>query len=94
MKIGVLGAGKFGLAIANQLSFNAKNHVVVISKSSKKIESINFHQTVDFYSSKLSKKLKATNDIIESENKLKEVSKAATEKAKKNKAKLDKANGK
>ena len=41
MNIGVIGAGKFGLAIANQLSLNKQNQVIVISRCSNKIDSIN-----------------------------------------------------
>ena len=36
MNIGVIGAGKFGI-IANQLSLNKKNKVIVLSRSSKKL---------------------------------------------------------
>ena len=68
MNIGVIGAGKFGIAIANQLSLNKKNKVIVLSRCSKKVVSINSHQKVEFYADNLSKNLKATNDlkIIES----------------------------
>ena len=41
MNIGVIGAGKFGIAIANQLSLNKKNKVIVLSRCSKKVNSIN-----------------------------------------------------
>ena len=40
MNIGVIGAGKFGLVIANQLSLNKQNLVVVLSRCSNKIDSI------------------------------------------------------
>ncbi len=68
MNIGVIGAGKFGIAIANQLSLNKKNKVIVLSRSSKKVNSINSHQKVDFYTNNLSKNLKATNDLKIIEN--------------------------
>ena len=55
MNIGVIGAGKFGIAIANQLSLNKKNKVIVLSRSSKKVNSINSHQKVEFYTNNLSK---------------------------------------
>tara|TARA_B100001939_G_scaffold201602_1_gene173210 strand:+ start:227 stop:1177 length:951 start_codon:yes stop_codon:yes gene_type:complete len=63
MNIGVIGAGKFGLAIANQLSLNKQNQVIVISRCSNKIDSINSYQKVEFYNENLSKNLKATNDL-------------------------------
>ena len=63
MNIGVLGAGKFGIAIANQLSRNKENKVIVFSRCSKKVDSINSRQKVEFYTDNLSKSLKATNDL-------------------------------
>lgn len=68
MNIGVIGAGKFGIAIANQLSLNKKNKVIVLSRCSKKVNSINSHQKVEFYTNNLSKNLKATNDLKIIEN--------------------------
>ena len=44
MNIGVIGAGEFGVAIANQLSLNQKNKVIVLSRCSKKVNSINSYQ--------------------------------------------------
>ena len=55
MNIGVIGAGKFGIAIANQLSLNKKNKVIVLSRCSIKVNSINSHQKVEFYTDNLSK---------------------------------------
>ena len=55
MNVGVIGAGKFGIAIANQLSLNKKNKVIVLSRCSKKVNSINSHQKVEFYTDNLSK---------------------------------------
>ena len=40
MNVGVIGAGKFGIAIANQLSLNKKNKVIVRSRCSKKVNSL------------------------------------------------------
>ena len=41
MNIIVLGAGTFGTAIANELSFNSFNDVSLYSRNSKKVEEIN-----------------------------------------------------
>ena len=68
MKIGVIGAGKFGLAIANQLSLNKENHVIILTRCSKKVDSINSYQKINFYRENLSKNLKATNDLKIIEN--------------------------
>ena len=49
MNIGVIGAGKFGLAIANQLSLNKKIKSLFFLDVAIKVNSINSHQKVEFY---------------------------------------------
>ena len=41
---------------------------IVLSRCSKKVNSINSHQKVEFYTNNLSKNLKATNDLKIIEN--------------------------
>ena len=44
MNIIVLGAGTFGTAIANELSVNTQNKVILFSRNDKKVQEINdFH---------------------------------------------------
>ena len=64
MKIIVLGAGSFGTAIANELSLNPKNKVILFSSSKSKVKEINsFHTNTSCFPNKiLSKELKASFD--------------------------------
>ena len=64
MNIIVLGAGTFGTAIANELSVNTFNKVLLYSRNQKKVDEINFQNTNRscFPNKHLNKKLKATCD--------------------------------
>ena len=64
MNILVLGGGAFGTAIANELSVNIENNVVLFSRSQKKVDEINFHHTNKscFPNKHLTKSLSATSD--------------------------------
>ena len=64
MKIIVLGAGSFGTAIANELSLNPKNKVILFSSNKSKVKEINsFHTNTSCFPNKiLSKELKASFD--------------------------------
>lgn len=65
MNIIILGAGTFGTAIANELSFNSGNNVFLYSRNSKKVEEINTHNTnkICFPNKQLNKSLTATTNI-------------------------------
>ena len=45
MNIIVLGAGTFGTAIANELSVNTSNKVLLYSRNQKKVDEINTQNT-------------------------------------------------
>ena len=45
MNIIVLGAGTFGTAIANELSVNTENNVVLFSRNQQKVDEINTYHT-------------------------------------------------
>ena len=64
MNILVLGGGTFGTAIANELSVNTENNVVLFSRSQKKVDEINtYHSNKSFFPNKrLTKSLSATSD--------------------------------
>jgi len=64
MNILVLGGGSFGTAIANELSVNTENNVVLFSRSQKKVDEINsFHTNRSYFPNKhLTKFLSATSD--------------------------------
>jgi len=63
MNILVLGAGTFGTAIANELSVNTENNVILFSRSQQKVEEINTFQTnkIFFPNKQLNNNVKATN---------------------------------
>ena len=65
MNIIILGAGTFGTAIANELSFNSGNNVFLYSRNSKKVEEINTLNTnkICFPNKQLNKSLTATTNI-------------------------------
>ena len=48
MNILVIGAGAFGTAVANELSVNIENNVVLFSRNQKKVDEINTHHTNKF----------------------------------------------
>ena len=64
MNILVLGGGAFGTAIANELSVNTENNVVLFSRSQQKVNEINsFHTNKSCFPNKhLAKSLLATSD--------------------------------
>lgn len=64
MNILVLGAGAFGTAIANELSVNKDNSVLLFSRSQDKVNEINtLHTNRSFFPNKrLTKSLSATSD--------------------------------
>jgi glycerol-3-phosphate dehydrogenase len=64
MNIIVLGAGTFGTAIANELSVNTSNKVLLYSRNQKKVDEINTQNTNKscFPNKHLTKHLKATSD--------------------------------
>jgi len=64
MNILVLGGGVFGTAIANELSVNTENNVVLFSRSQKKVDEINTYHTNKFCfpNKHLTKFLSATSD--------------------------------
>ena len=64
MNILVLGAGTFGTAIANELSVNTENNVVLFSRNKDKVEEINNYNTNKscFPNKHLTKFLSATSD--------------------------------
>ena len=67
MNILVLGAGTFGTAIANELSVNTKNKVVLFSRNQSKVDEINTSNTNKscFPNKHLSMFLSATSDKYE-----------------------------
>jgi len=64
MNILVLGGGVFGTAIANELSVNTENNVVLFSRSQQKVDEINTYHTnkSSFPNKHLTKLLSATSD--------------------------------
>lgn len=64
MNIIVIGAGIFGTAIANELSVNTNNKVLLYSRNQKKVDEINSHNTntACFPNKQLTKHLHATSD--------------------------------
>jgi glycerol-3-phosphate dehydrogenase (NAD(P)+) len=64
MNILVLGGGTFGTAIANELSVNTENNVVLFSRNQKKVDEINtYHTNKHYFPNKhLTKFLSATSD--------------------------------
>jgi len=64
MNILVLGGGVFGTAIANELSVNTENNVVLFSRSQQKVDEINTYHTNKFCfpNKHLTKFLSATSD--------------------------------
>lgn len=65
MDIIVLGAGTFGTAIANELSVNTSNKVLLYSRNAKKVDEVNtLHTNSSCFPNKhLTKYLQATSDI-------------------------------
>ena len=72
MNILVLGAGIFGTAIANELSVNTENKVVLFSRNQSKVDEINICNTNKscFPNKHLTKFLSATSDKNEIKNAL------------------------
>ena len=70
MNILVLGGGAFGTAIANELSVNTENNVVLFSRSQQKVDEINTYHTNKFCfpNKHLTKFLSATSDKNEIKN--------------------------
>ena len=70
MNIIVLGAGTFGTAIANELSVNTYNKVLLYSRNQKKVDEINSQNTNKscFPNKQLTKHLQATSDINDISN--------------------------
>jgi len=70
MNILVLGAGTFGTAIANELSGNTDNNVVLFSRNQDKVDEINISNTNKscFPNKHLTKFLSATSDKNEIKN--------------------------
>ena len=70
MNILVLGAGTFGTAIANELSVNRTNNVVLFSRNQSKVDEINTSNTNKscFPNKHLTKFLSATSDKNEIKN--------------------------
>ncbi len=70
MNILVLGAGTFGTAIANELSVNETNNVVLFSRNQSKVDEINISNTNKscFPNKHLTKFLSATSDKNEIKN--------------------------
>jgi glycerol-3-phosphate dehydrogenase len=64
MNILVLGGGTFGTAIANELSVNTENNVVLFSRSQQKVDEVNTYHTNKscFPNKHLTKFLLATSD--------------------------------
>ncbi|MDC0204495.1 NAD(P)-binding domain-containing protein [Flavobacteriales bacterium] len=64
MRILVLGAGTFGTAIANELSVNTKNNVIIFSRNQNKVDEINtLHTNKSCFPNKhLTKDLVASSD--------------------------------
>jgi glycerol-3-phosphate dehydrogenase (NAD(P)+) len=70
MNILVLGGGTFGTAIANELSVNTENNVVLFSRNQQKVDEINTYHTNKscFPNKHLTKFLSATSDKNEIKN--------------------------
>jgi len=70
MNIIVLGAGTFGTAIANELSVNTENTVLLYSNNEAKVLEINSQHTNRFFfpNKQLTKQLKATSDVNSFQN--------------------------
>ena len=70
MNILVLGAGTFGTAIANELSVNTENNVLLFSRNQSKVDEINSNNTNKscFPNKHLTKFLSATSDKNEIKN--------------------------
>ena len=64
MNVVILGAGVFGTSIANELSFNKDNNVVLFSRNQKKVSEINNLHTnkICFPNKHLNERLKASSD--------------------------------
>ena len=64
MNILVLGAGTFGSSIANELSVNEDNNVILFSRNKDKVDEINTEHTNKscFPNKHLTKSLSATSD--------------------------------
>ena len=64
MKICIIGAGSFGTAMANQLSNNLLNKLILFSKNQQQIIEINeTNRNTKYYPNKvLNKNIKATSD--------------------------------
>ena len=64
MNIIVLGAGTFGTAIANELSVNNSNNVILFSRDKNKVQEINQRHTnkACFPNKRLTERLKASSD--------------------------------
>ena len=70
MNIIVLGAGTFGTAIANEISVNTSNKVLIYSRNNKKVDEINSENknTSCFPNKQLTKHLQATSDVNDLSN--------------------------
>ncbi len=70
MNVIVLGAGTFGTAIANELSIDTTNKVLLYSRNKKKVDEINKNNTNKscFLNKQLRKQLGATSDIADISN--------------------------
>ena len=70
MNILVLGGGTFGTAIANELSVNTENNVVLFSRNQQKVDEINTYHTNKycFPNKRLTKFLSATSNKNEIKN--------------------------
>ena len=66
MNIYIIGSGTFGTALANELSFNINNQVLLFARSVDKVNEINNLHTNEKYfpNIKLNQSLKATNDYF------------------------------
>ena len=68
--IAIVGAGKFGTAISNNLAKNKKNKISIFSKSESKVQEINsFNKnSLVFPNTVLSNEISSTNDFSELKN--------------------------
>jgi glycerol-3-phosphate dehydrogenase len=66
MNIYIIGSGTFGTALANELSFNINNQVLLFARSVDKVNEINnLHTNKKYFPNiKLNQSLKATNDYL------------------------------
>ena len=66
MNIFIIGSGTFGTALANELSFNVNNQVLLFARSLDKVDEINnLHTNKKYFPNiKLNQSLKATNDYL------------------------------